>query len=186
MNRIKNRFCFSIVFFIVVLHLFPMSSWGQPASYHRKVDQSTLLFIFQHQLFKSLNAKLEEYQSAYDQDYLDEDNLFDAFDVFSKNDTACESLYGMRNERQNENNQDRSLISDITLANDHQEKGTNLANAEKYEEAINECSEVIRVVPYGFAPYFNRAIYDSRLGKDDAAHQDFRRVVELKPDYLDM
>jgi tetratricopeptide (TPR) repeat protein len=421
MNRTKNRFSFSIVFLVLVFILFPISSWGQPASYHRKVDKSTLLFIFQHQLFKSLNTKLEEYQSAYDQDYTEEDNVFDAFDVFSKIDTASESLfhkwineysefyppyaarakyyctcareargskrvvdkdqkeykemeryyalalnditnalkknirldvcyamvveigsltaheelkkraftnalkyhpyayrmrlkylqtltprlggsydimetfidscarfiafnprikelsasiyadkgnyfsyvgkyddavkmftdalnysqyhsyyadradayvqlhdyvhalndydhalelspndpeylnrkakaiagqinfsntrkanqYGPRYDRQNEKNQDRSLISDKTQANDHQEKGMNLANAEKYEEAIKEFSEVIRIVPYEFAPYFNRAICYSRLRNDDAALQDFLRVVELNPDYLD-
>jgi tetratricopeptide (TPR) repeat protein len=421
MNRINNRFSFSIVFIILVFNLFPISSWGQPAPYHRKVDKSTLLFIFQHQLFKSLNSKLEEYQSAFDQDYLEEDNVFDAFDVFSKIDTAFQSLlfkwineysefyppyvarakyyctcareargskrvvdkdqkeykemeryyslaltdindalkknirldvcyamiieigsvianeevksraltnalkihpyayrirlkylqtltprlggsydkmetfvdscarfiafnpklkelsasipaekgnlfsyvgkyneavkmftealnyshyhsyyadradayvhlhdyvhalndydhalelspndpdylnrkakaiasqtsfsntrmanqYVQRYDSKNERNQGQSLITDITQANDHQEKGTNLANAEKYEEAIKEFSDVIRIVPYEFVPYFNRAICYSRLHNDDAALQDFLRVVELKPDYLD-
>jgi len=99
--------------------------------------------------------------------------------------TRKANQYGMSYDHQNEKNQDRSLISDKIQVNDHQQKGTNLANAEKYEEAINEFSEVIRIVPYEFAPYFNRAICYSRIHNDDAALQDFLRVVELKPDYLD-
>jgi len=43
--------------------------------------------MFQHQLFKSLTSKLEEYQSACDREYLEEDNMFDAYEVFSKTDT---------------------------------------------------------------------------------------------------
>jgi tetratricopeptide (TPR) repeat protein len=419
MNRIKNRFSVSIVFLILFINLFPISSWGQLAPYHRKVDKSNLLFIFQHQLFKSLNSKLEEYQSAFDQDYLEEDNVFDAFDVFSKIDTTFQSLlfkwineysefyppyvarakyycacareargskrvvdtdqneykemeryyslalndihdalkknirldvcYAMiveigsvtaneemkrralinalrnhpyanrirlkylqtltprlggsydkmetfidscarfvafnpklkelsasipadkgnffsyvgkyeeavkmftealnyshyhsyyadradayvylhdyvhalndydhalelspndpdylnrkakaiadqtsfsntrkanqdvqRYDPQNERIHDQSLISDITQANDHLQKGTALANAGNYEDAVTEYSEVIRIVPNEYIPYFNRAICYSLLHNDDAALQDFLRVVELKPDY---
>jgi len=59
--------------------------------YHRTVDKSTILYLFQHQAFKSLNSKLEEYQSAYDKDYEEENTVYDAFDIFSKVDTAFES-----------------------------------------------------------------------------------------------
>jgi tetratricopeptide (TPR) repeat protein len=91
MNRITNPFRVPIV--ILVLCIFPLSlrSSEQPARYHHTVDKSTILFLFQHQVFKSLNSKLEEYQSMYDRDYGDENNIFDAFDVFAKFDTAFES-----------------------------------------------------------------------------------------------
>ena len=419
MNRINNRFSFSIV--ILILISFPICSRGQSAAYHQKVDKSTLLYIFQHQSFKSLNSKLDEYQAAYDKDYMEEDNVFDAFDVFSKTDTASKSLlfkwineysafyppyvarakyycayarealgskrvvdkdqkiydeieqyyslaltdinealkknarldicyamvveigsvttndemkrsalmnalknhpyayrirlkylqtliprlggsyekmqtfidscarfiafnpklkelsasipadkgnfysyvgkygeavkmftealnyskyhsyyadradsyvhlhdyvhalndydqalelspndpeylnrkakaiadqrsfsnekktnqYEQRNDSQNEKNQNQSLVSDVTQARDHLEKGLNLANAGKYEEAVAEFSEVIQLVPYEFIPYYNRAICYSQLHNDDAALQDYLRVVELKPDYID-
>jgi hypothetical protein len=91
MNRITNPFSIPIV--ILVLCIFPLSlhSSEQPARYHHTVDKSTILFLFQHQVFKSLNSKLEEYQSMYDGDYGEENNIFDAFDVFAKVDTAFES-----------------------------------------------------------------------------------------------
>jgi tetratricopeptide (TPR) repeat protein len=91
MNRRTNHFSVSIA--IIIFCIIPLSlrSSQQPARYHRKVDKSTILFLFQHQAFKSLNSKLEEYQSAYDKDYEEENTVYDAFDVFSKVDTAFES-----------------------------------------------------------------------------------------------
>lgn len=83
MSRTKNRFKVLVVAFIIFIISFPILASEQPIAYHRKVDKSTILFLFQHKLFKSLNSKLEEYQSAYDQDYQEEDNAFDAFDVFA-------------------------------------------------------------------------------------------------------
>ncbi|MGD1045525.1 MAG: tetratricopeptide repeat protein [Bacteroidota bacterium] len=420
MNRIKNRLSISTVILILFIISFPICSSGQPVGSHRKVDKSTILFLFQHQLFKSLNSKLDEYQSAYDQDYQEEDNVYDAFDVFSRVDTEFESLfvkwekessefpasyiarakyycacareargrkwlidkdqkeykemeryyalalldinialkknvrldvcyammveigaataneemkgkalsdalknhpyayrirlkyvqtltprfggsydmmktfidscskyvafnpkikalsasipadrgsifsylgkYGeavkmytealnysnyhsyyacrgdayiqlkdyvhalndydhalelspndpeylsrkakaiasqtsisntgkanrplQRFDSSNEKTEDRSLISERTQVNNLLEKGSNLANAGKYEEAVSEFSEVIRIVPYEYVAYVNRAICYSQLHNDDAALQDFLRVVELKPDYL--
>lgn len=421
MNRIKNSFSVSIIILVLFIISFPVHSSGQLTGYHHKIDKSTILSLFRHQSFKSLNSKLEEYQSAYDQDYQEEDNVYDAFDVFSKIDTTFESLlfkwikeysefyvpyaarakyycacarearghkwvidkdqkeykemerffslalldinealkknvrldicyammveigsmtddremknraladalknhpyacrirlkylqtltprlggsydkmetfidscakyatfnpklkelsasipaekgnvfsylgkygeavkmytealnyssyhsyyanradayvklndyvhalndydhalelspndpeyldrkakavvsqtsasnarkanqYVQRNDSPNEKMQGQSLISDIKQANDHLQKGSNLANAGKYEEAIAECSEVIRIVPYEYIAYLNRAICYSQLHNDDAALQDFFRVIELKPDYID-
>ena len=420
MNRIKNLLSISTVILILCIISFPIRSSGQPVGLHRKVDKSIILFQFQHQLYKSLNSKLEEYQSAYDQDYQEEDNVYDAFDVFSRVDTAFESLlvrwrkeysefyapciarakyycacaqearghkwaidkeqkeykdmeryyslalldinealkknvrldicyammveigtataneemkskaladalknhlyaykirlkylqtltprlggsydkmktfidgcskyvafnpklkelsasipadkgsvfsylgkYGeavkmytealsysnyhyyyvcrgdafiqlkdyahalndynhalelspndpeylnrkakviasqtvisntgrvnrplQRFDSNNEKTEDQSLINDKSQVNNHSEKGSKLINDGKYEEAVSEYSEVIRIVPYEYAAYFNRAICYSQLRNDDAALQDFLRVVELKPDYL--
>ena len=418
MNRIKDRLNILIVIFILCIFLFPLLSLGQPIRYQRRVDKSTILFLFQHHLFKSLTSKLEEYQSLYDQDYKEEENVFNAFDVFSKVDTSlgelfvawikecpgsyvpyearakyycacarqargrkwkmekdkkeykemeeyyslslldinealknnnrsdvcyammieigsatdnedmknraladaltnhpyayrirlkyletliprmggsydkmkafidscvkyfefnpklkelsasipadkgnffsylgkyeeaikmyteainysdCQSYYAergdayvhlndyvdalkdydhalelspndpdyldrkirtialqknqsetkgtnqyvQRSDSNNKRNQDESLISDRILINKHLEKGSKLANEENYEGAITEYSEVIRIAPYEYIPYFNRAICYSRIHNDDAALQDFLRVVELKPD----
>ena len=416
-----NRFSIFIILSVLFFYSFPLSSPGQSIPYHRKVDRSTILFMFQHRLFKSLNSKLDQYQSAYDQDYQEEDNLFDAFEVFSNVDAANDSLFikwsneypelyasyaahakyycacarqargrkwaidkdqkeykemeryyslalqnssealkknvrldvcyvmmveigsatadeGMinksladalknhpysyrmrlkylqtmtprlggsyekmetfidscaryvafnpkikelsasipaekgnifsylgkyadavkmytealkysqdhsiyadrwdafahlhdyvnalndytqalelspnnpdylnrkaqavanqnsnsntrdaqrfvhREDSRNEGNQNQSLITDMTQANEHQEKGSEFASAGKYEEAIKEYSEVIRIVPYEYAPYFNRATCYSLLYNDDAALPDFLRVAELKPDYTE-
>jgi tetratricopeptide (TPR) repeat protein len=420
MNHIKNRISSTIIVPMVFLVLFPICSSGQPDRSQRRVDKSTILFLFQHQLFKSLNSKMEEYQSAYDLDYQEEHNVYEAFDVFFKAEPAFESLFvkwikeyaesympyaaranyycacariargskwllekdqkeykemeryfalalldihealkknarldvcyammveigsvtaneEMKNnaltealkihpyayrmrlkyvqtltprmggsydkmkifidscagyaamnprlkelyssipaekgnvfsylgkngeavkmytealndskyhlyyanrgeafvrlrkftqalndydealklspndpeylirkakvidgqasisnakqtnqlrkrfESSDERNQDQSLINEITQANVHGEKGGNLVNAGRYEEAITEYSEVIRLVPYEYIPYFNRAICYTQLHNDDAALLDFLRVVELKPDYL--
>jgi tetratricopeptide (TPR) repeat protein len=94
--------------------------------------------------------------------------------------------YKQRNDSADKRTQDQSLISDRTEANDHLAKGNNFANAEKYEEAINEYSEVIRIVPYEYLPYYNRALCYSHFHNDDAALQDFLRVVELKPDDMEV
>ena len=85
----------------------------------------------------------------------------------------------------NEGNRDQSLISDRTQANHHIEKGNTLASSGRLEEAVIEYSEVIRLVPYEYSPYSNRALCYLQLHNDDAALQDFLRVVELKPDYVD-
>jgi tetratricopeptide (TPR) repeat protein len=419
MNLMHHRFSIFIILSVLIFHSFPLNSPGQSIPYHRKVDRSTILFMFQHGLFKSLNSKLDEYQSAYDRDYQEEDNLFDAFEAFSKIDAANDSLFikwsyeypehyasyaahakyycacarqargrkwaidkdqkeykemehyyslalqnssealkknfrldvcyaimveigsatddeGMinksladalknhpysyrmrlkylqtmtprlggsyekmkafidscarfvafnpklkelsasvpaekgsifsylgkyadavkmytealkysqdhsiyadrgdafahlhdfvnalndytqalelspnnpdylnrkaqavanqnsisstrnaqsfvqREDSRNEGNQNLSLITDITQANEHQEKGSKFASSGNYEEAIKEYNEVIRILPYKHIPYFNRALCYSQLHNDDAALQDFLRVAELKPDF---
>ena len=419
MNLPHNSF--KIVHLILVLFLssFPLPSSGQSARNHRTVDKSTILFMFQHQLFKSLNSKLDEYQLAYDLEYQEEDNVFDAFEVFSDAGAANDSLFikwsqeypehyasyaahakyycacarkargrkwavskdekeyeemaqyyslalqnirealkknvrldvcyammveigsasgddGMKNQSlavalkhhpysyrmrlkclqtmtprlggsyekmqtfidscarfvafnpklkelsasipaekgnifsylgkyadavkmytealkysqdhsiyadrgdafahlhdyfnalndytqalelspnnpdylnrkaqavgnqnsisntrnaqrfvqredsRNEGNQNQSLITDMTQANDHQEKASKFVSAANYEEAIKEYSEIIRIVPYDYVPYFNRALCYTQLHNDDAALQDFLHVAELKPDF---
>jgi tetratricopeptide (TPR) repeat protein len=52
-------------------------------SFHRKVDTGTILFLFQNKIYPSLNAKLLEYQTAFEQDNQEETNVYDAFDTFS-------------------------------------------------------------------------------------------------------
>ena len=94
------------------------------------------------------------------------------------------SQYGLRNDSQNENTDNRSLISDVTEVNDHMEKGQKFAVDEKYEEAIQEYNEAIRILPSEYMPYYNRGFCYSQLHNDDAALPDYLRVVELKPDYV--
>ena len=88
-----------------------------------------------------------------------------------------------REDSRNEGNQNQSLITDMTQANDHQEKASKFVSAANYEEAIKEYSEIIRIVPYDYVPYFNRALCYTQLHNDDAALQDFLHVAELKPDF---
>jgi tetratricopeptide (TPR) repeat protein len=77
----------------LIITLFPANSFCQTPQYHRTVDKATILFLFQHHLCKSLNSKLEEYQSAYDQDYEEENNVFDAFAVFDHADPSYEPIF---------------------------------------------------------------------------------------------
>ena len=93
MNRVTNHFGSTMTLLVLFIFPFILCSSEQTVRYHRKVDKSTILFLFQHQVFKSLNSKLEEYQSAYDKDYEEENNVFDAFDVFSKCDTVFETRF---------------------------------------------------------------------------------------------
>jgi tetratricopeptide (TPR) repeat protein len=85
----------------------------------------------------------------------------------------------------NEENRDQSLISERTQANNHLDKGMKFARSGRLKEAVAEYSEAIRIVPYEYSPYFNRAVCYSQLHDDDEALQDFLRVIELKPDHRD-
>jgi tetratricopeptide (TPR) repeat protein len=78
---------------LLVVTIFPEHSFCQSSHYHRKIDKATILFLFQHRLYPSLNSKLEECQSAYDQDYEEEDNVFDAFAVFHHADPSYEPIF---------------------------------------------------------------------------------------------
>ena len=80
---------------LLAIIIFPINSFCQNSHYHRKIDKSTILFLLQHQLFKSLNSKLEEYQSAYNQDYAEENNVFDAFDVFDNANPLYEQMFNV-------------------------------------------------------------------------------------------
>jgi len=91
--KYSNRIGIPVSALIVILLITPVQLLGQSAPVNRKTDKSTILYLFQHRLFKSLNSRLEGYQSAYDVHYYNEDNVFDAFDTFSSTDTAFESLF---------------------------------------------------------------------------------------------
>jgi tetratricopeptide (TPR) repeat protein len=92
MNRMKNRHGISIALLIIFIAALTMLASAQTSQNRRKVDKSTILYLFQNQGFKQLSSKLEEFQKAYEGDYQGEDNLYNAFDVFSKADTAFGSL----------------------------------------------------------------------------------------------
>jgi tetratricopeptide (TPR) repeat protein len=50
---------------------------------HRKVDTGTILFLFQNKIFGSLNTKLMEYQTAFEEDNQEEGNVYEAFNTFA-------------------------------------------------------------------------------------------------------
>ena len=95
MDRMKKWITIYGSVCLLIITLFPINSFCQTSPYHRKIDKATILFLFQHHLFKSLNTKLEEYQSAYEQDYEEENNLFDAFTVFDHADPLYEPIYNI-------------------------------------------------------------------------------------------
>ena len=92
MNRRKRRFRISVPLFILISAILAINSPAQTSNHHRKVDKSTILYLFQNHGFQHLNSKLEELQELYESDYQEEENLFGAFEVFSKADTAYGSI----------------------------------------------------------------------------------------------
>jgi tetratricopeptide (TPR) repeat protein len=69
-----------------------MCSVGQTSEYARKVDKSTIFYLFKNKGFGHLNSKLGEFQKEYEENYLAEDNLYSAFEVFSKADASFEPI----------------------------------------------------------------------------------------------
>jgi tetratricopeptide (TPR) repeat protein len=74
--------------FLCSVFLFPLAFTQTPSkspskTFHRKADPGTILFLFQNKLYPSLNTKLLEYQTAFEQDNEEEANVYDAFDTFS-------------------------------------------------------------------------------------------------------
>jgi|WetSurMetagenome_2_1015567.scaffolds.fasta_scaffold62367_2 tetratricopeptide (TPR) repeat protein len=88
MNRMKIHLNISVVVIALFVITPPTSLRGQSSRFRHKVDKSLILSDFQKQSFTSLNAKLEELQKAYEEDYQAEDYVFDAFDAFKKADTT--------------------------------------------------------------------------------------------------
>jgi tetratricopeptide (TPR) repeat protein len=86
MSNMKNKIRIVSPLIIFLAIMFSGSSFGQTARYDRKIDKSTLFYLFKNKGFKHLNTKLEELQKAYDVDYYEESNLYNAYDVFSKAD----------------------------------------------------------------------------------------------------
>ena len=82
-----------LIIFLVfsVQHSFPQTK-SQSGQSRRKVDQGTILFLFQNRVYKSLTEKLEEIQRSYEQDFREESNIFRAYDVFAKALPLYESL----------------------------------------------------------------------------------------------
>jgi hypothetical protein len=93
MNRMTNRFRISAALIVLLITIFAAKSFAQTTQRHRKVDKSTILYLFQNHGFQHLNTKLEEFQKSYENDYQEEENCFNAFDVFSKADTSNGPLF---------------------------------------------------------------------------------------------
>ncbi|MGV0005256.1 MAG: tetratricopeptide repeat protein [Candidatus Porifericomitaceae bacterium WSBS_2022_MAG_OTU9] len=53
---------------------------------------------------------------------------------------------------------------------------------DKYEEAIVDYTEAIKLKPDNPAAYYNRASTKSNLGRHDEAIEDYTEAIKLKPD----
>ena len=79
---IKLTLCISLYLLLSVLISFKLC--GQPAKYNRVVDKTTLIYLLQNKAFAHLNTKLEEFWKEYEEDYSNEDNVYDAFSSFAR------------------------------------------------------------------------------------------------------
>jgi tetratricopeptide (TPR) repeat protein len=59
---------------------------------HRKADTETILYLFQNRIYESLNKKLLEFQTSFEEDSEEESNVYEAFDVFSSSDRLYEAI----------------------------------------------------------------------------------------------
>lgn len=89
-----------------------------------------------------------------------------------------------RSNAQHEQATELSLITERKRINQHMEQGNSSMRAGHFEEAVSEFNEVVRLVPYEFLPYYDRATCYIQLQNEEAALQDLLRVIELKPDYM--
>jgi len=72
------------VFFFTAIFQLSFSQTNDPSGQNRrKVDQGTILFLFQNRIYKSLSEKLEEMQRAYEHDIMEEANLYKAYSIFN-------------------------------------------------------------------------------------------------------
>jgi tetratricopeptide (TPR) repeat protein len=88
----KSRFSVYTIVLIPFIITLSIYSSAQPVQYSRKVDKSTIFYLFKNKGFGHLNTKLEQFQKEYEENYLGEDNLYSAFDVFSKADASFEPI----------------------------------------------------------------------------------------------
>jgi len=84
-NRILLR---STILLILVLS----NIAAQAKRVHRTVDAGTILYLFQNKVYNSLNTKLQVWQTAFEKDYLEEENVYEAFEVFSSADPFYEVI----------------------------------------------------------------------------------------------
>ena len=83
-----------IVFYSLFLFEFAFAQTTASNSnvFHRKVDTGTILFLFQNKIFPGLNSKLMEWQTYFEQNYQEESNVYEAFDVFSSSIPLYEAI----------------------------------------------------------------------------------------------
>jgi tetratricopeptide (TPR) repeat protein len=62
--------------------------------------------------------------------------------------------------------------------------GSELMSAGKYEEAIAKFNEVIVQAPTNPVAYFYRAAAYEKTGQTDGALEDYKKAIELKPDFI--
>jgi len=77
---------------LIALALTQVQTSIQPNLFQRKVDPGTILFLFQNKIFKSLNTKLQEWQNSFEEDFTQESNVYDAFEVFESSDPLYEAI----------------------------------------------------------------------------------------------
>jgi tetratricopeptide (TPR) repeat protein len=82
-----------ILLYSVLFLEITVAQTSQPSKHlHRKVDTGTILYLFQNKIFASLNTKLLDCQTSFEQDSEEESNVYEAFDVFSSSDPLYEAI----------------------------------------------------------------------------------------------
>lgn len=79
--------------FLFQLTFTQTTSTSTHTSVHRKVDAGTILYLFQNKIFISLNTKLLGYQTAFEQDIQEENNVYEAFETFSSDVPVYEAIF---------------------------------------------------------------------------------------------
>ena len=57
-----------------------------------------------------------------------------------------------------------------------------LANAQKYDEALEKCKSAMQSYPDDYELYYWKGAVESNLGEHEAAIEDFNKAIELKPE----
>jgi tetratricopeptide (TPR) repeat protein len=82
-----------ILLCIVLFLEITVAQTAQPSKrIYRKADTGTILYLFQNKIFLSLNTKLLEYQTSFEEDSKEESDVYDAFGVFTSSDPLYEAI----------------------------------------------------------------------------------------------
>jgi tetratricopeptide (TPR) repeat protein len=94
-----------------------------------------------------------------------------------------------RNSEQSDRYEDwppkKSSMSEMKESHEHSQKGFEFSRAGKYNEAITEYTEAIRLSPNNDALFYNRGLCYINTNNGDAAIQDFNKSIEFNGNNID-
>jgi len=132
------------------------------------------------------NHALEDYDRALELSPNDPEYLLHKTQAIAQQNRFIQAQKMMRQSKQTDTYDDRPPKQTSKDENEqairHAQKANEFMSTEKYEQAISEYTEAIRILPNEYVLYHNRALCYQRMNNDEAALEDFLRAIERKRD----